>query len=389
MSSVNGVGSTPTFEKYQGSEKLAEKRVGEGSKKQGPQGVSGAGNQVGRRRLDVDGKRSSAGAKAQKADPFKEILKMLKGLIETLSAMITKLGGSASGETSSTATTTSGGGSAAGGSSGTANSATTSGTKTSLPSQPNASQTAISSVGSAGTSSVGNSGTTNSADASNGAATTDVDEVPSSNTSGASSASATQNPSQNSAIEAVGSSNDDLSAREESEAALVTTPSTTTVGDQRGEGLQALKDETGAVSVLTDDGFTIRADVKDQAWTISGPDGFATRIWGDPHVSESDGDTWDFLKQSTFIFGKNKVTVEVVPAQNGMTYSSRISVYSGDDRVTISGIETNKPTIDAVARDGEQHDAQLSDGDIFTRGNNTRGESWSKNVDGKKDVMGH
>jgi hypothetical protein len=168
-----------------------------------------------------------------------------------------------------------------------------------------------------------------------------------------------------------------------------TTTATQAATEVEDEGLQALKDETGAISVVTPDGFTVRAEGKDQAWTIMGPDGFKTRIWGDPHVSESDGDTWDFLEQSTFKFGKNKVTVEVVPAGNGATYSARITIYNGKDRVTISGINSDKPTIDAVARDGVQHDAQLSDGTIIDRGVNTRGESWSKTVDGKKDVMGH
>ncbi len=364
MSSVNGVGSTPTFEKYQGSEKLPEKRVGAGSKNQGSQGVGGAGSQISRRGLDGDGKKSAAGGKAQKADPFKQILKMLKGLLEALNVMIAKLSGSASSEapskakteatTNATNASSSGGVEAGGVSSSGATTSTGASTSTATNAPPTNSDGVV-------LNSIGDTSLTNTSEA-----TTPV-----------TTASSTDGLS------------DDLSVREESEATRAAIPATSNGEVQKGEGLQALKDETGAVSVLTDDGFTIRADVKDQAWTILGPDGFATRIWGDPHVTESDGDTWDFLKQSTFLFGKNKVTVEVVPAGNGMTYSSRISVYSGDDRVTISGIESNKPTIDAVARDGEQHDAQLSDGIVFTRRENTRGESWSQMVDGKKDVMGH
>ena len=365
MSSVNGLGSAPTFEKYQGSEKLTDNRVEGISKNQVPQGIRGAGSRIGRERLDVDGKKSSASGKAQKADSFKEILKMLKGLLETLSAMIAKLSGSATTNSSSQSTPSQ-----------TASSGTGSTNSSSVKDSTNATVAGDANVSSASVNS-GNEAAVSSTGSSTGSAT------------GSDFPSTIETSTGTSSAQGTVISNDDLSVREESESTVVSSTSTTSTSNQKGEGLQALKDETGAVSVLTDDGFTIRADVKDQAWTISGPDGFATRIWGDPHVSESDGDTWDFLKQSTFLFGKNKVTVEVVPAGNGLTYSSRISVYSGDERVTISGIETNKPSIDAVARDGEKHDAQLSDGVIFTRGSNTRGESWSQTVDGKKDVMGH
>jgi hypothetical protein len=158
---------------------------------------------------------------------------------------------------------------------------------------------------------------------------------------------------------------------------------------KQAKGMQALTDETGAISVLTEDGYTIKAEGKDQAWTITAPDGKSTRIWGDPHVYESDGDKWDFKDQSTFKFGKNKVTVETVPAGNGETFSARLTVYSGDERVTIDGIEANKPTLRAVSADGEQHDASLSDGTVYERGINTRGESWATVKDGKRDVQGN
>ncbi len=154
------------------------------------------------------------------------------------------------------------------------------------------------------------------------------------------------------------------------------------------KGMQALTDETGAISVLTEDGFTVKAEGKDQAWTIAAPDGATTRIWGDPHVYESDGNKWDFKDQSTFKFGKNKVTVETVPAGNGQNFSARLTVYSGDERVTIDGLQTDKPTLRAVSADGKQHDASLSDGTVYERGVTTRGESWATVKGGKRDVQG-
>jgi hypothetical protein len=154
------------------------------------------------------------------------------------------------------------------------------------------------------------------------------------------------------------------------------------------KGLQALTDDKGAISVLTPDGFTVVAEGRDQAWSIKDATGKATRIWGDPHVTESDGDSWMFKEQGSFLFGKNKVTVQTVPAGNGETYSSKITVYSGDERVSIDGIVKNKPQLVAVSSDGKQHDAQLNDGTVYERGVNSRGESWSTVKNGKKDVQG-
>ncbi len=153
-------------------------------------------------------------------------------------------------------------------------------------------------------------------------------------------------------------------------------------------GLQAIADEKGVVTVRTPDGYQIKTENKDQAWQIVGPDGRATRIWGDPHVKESDGTRWDFQKQSSFLFGANKITVETKPLANGKAVTSRITVYSGLERVTVAGIDSNKPFILAVSEDGKQHDDSLGDGDRFSRGLNKTGESWSRDVNGRKDVMG-
>ncbi len=151
--------------------------------------------------------------------------------------------------------------------------------------------------------------------------------------------------------------------------------------------LQALTDETGVITVRTPDGYTLKAEGKQQAWQIVGPEGRATRIWGDPHVSESDGKKWDFKEQSSFVFGTNKVTVETTPAGNGETLSRRITLYNGTERVTVAGIDTNKPFILGLAGDGKQHDDSLNDGTTYRRSLNKTGESWTKRVGGRNQVM--
>jgi hypothetical protein len=152
---------------------------------------------------------------------------------------------------------------------------------------------------------------------------------------------------------------------------------------RNGPLFDVTKNDAGMIAVRTVDGYIIRTEGRDQAWTITGPDGKTTRIWGDPHVQESDGDKWDFLTRSTFRFGVNKATVEVVPAGNGTTFSSRVTIYAGDERVTIDGIDKNKPEIVTVSRDGKQHDDGLADGISFTRGLDARGETWTSNQTNK------
>ena len=153
------------------------------------------------------------------------------------------------------------------------------------------------------------------------------------------------------------------------------------------KAMQAIADDSGAITVRTPDGYVVKAEGKEQAWSITGPDGKTTRIWGDPHVVESDGDRWDFKERGSFMFGANKITAETVPAGNGQTLSYRLTVYSGNERVTVGGINTNKPVIVAVGQDGKQHDDQLADGTQYTRSVGANGEAWSTIVNGKKKIM--
>ena len=152
-------------------------------------------------------------------------------------------------------------------------------------------------------------------------------------------------------------------------------------------GLQALTDEKGVITVRTPDGFKLKAEAREQAWQIIGPEGRATRIWGDPHVTESDGGKWDFKAQSSFVFGANKVTVETTPAKNGQTVSKRLTLYHGTERVTIGGIDTDRPFIVGLAQDGKQHDDSLSDGATYLRGMGKRGEVWATKAGGRSRVM--
>lgn len=140
------------------------------------------------------------------------------------------------------------------------------------------------------------------------------------------------------------------------------------------ENLSVATDLAGAPEIYTADGYVLRFEGKDMAWTITDPLGKINRIWGDPHVVESDGDTWDFKDRSTFLFGDNKVTVETVPFGNGQTLSSKVTVYNGNSRVTVSGVDQNKPIFEAIRNDGELDDSLRDDGDVFVLGKEDNGE---------------
>lgn len=143
--------------------------------------------------------------------------------------------------------------------------------------------------------------------------------------------------------------------------------------------LEAGINSQGNLSVNTQDGYQISCSGDKQTWYITDPSGKSTKIWGDPHVVESDGDTWDFQKQSSFLFGNNKVTVKTVPANNGTSahYTSEITIYNGQDRITISGIDTDNPTITGMGHDGKIHDFLTADGDHYRLAKEANGDdAW-------------
>ncbi len=161
-----------------------------------------------------------------------------------------------------------------------------------------------------------------------------------------------------------------------------------TAGSVQQSHFDVTQNDQGAIVVRTIDGYIVRAEGKDYAWSVTGPDGMTTRIWGDPHVTESDGGVWDFKERGTFFFGKNKITLEVAPYGKDKTVSGSIHLYAGDERVTIKGLNTNKPVISAVSHDGKQHDDSLADGIAYSRAVNKTGEAWRTKSGSKTVTMG-
>lgn len=132
---------------------------------------------------------------------------------------------------------------------------------------------------------------------------------------------------------------------------------------------------TGSGVITTPGGYKIEP-LSQFEWKITGPDGKETRVWGDPHVAEGDGGKWDFKRNSTFVLGDGtRINVNTAPYGNdGMTVTSSLEVISGNDRVTVSGIDKGKGVIGEVTQDGYAHANSFS-GDVFVMGSET--DDWS------------
>lgn len=131
--------------------------------------------------------------------------------------------------------------------------------------------------------------------------------------------------------------------------------------------LSVTKNEGNQINIETADGYKVNFSGKKEEWFILAPNGTSTRIWGDPHVVESDGTKWDFTKQSTFLFGNNKVTVETIPSEKNAkyTFTHRVTLHNGDNRITVTDVDKNKPTIEYWRFDAASHDAAQSDGIVY------------------------
>lgn len=100
--------------------------------------------------------------------------------------------------------------------------------------------------------------------------------------------------------------------------------------------------DDGTAKIRLGDKYTIDLKEGDQSFTIRNNEtGETTRIWGDPHVdSDGDGKTdFDFKKDMTFVLEDGtKITVNTVPADNGTTYSSALTITNGDNAIQVTGL---------------------------------------------------
>jgi hypothetical protein len=109
----------------------------------------------------------------------------------------------------------------------------------------------------------------------------------------------------------------------------------------------SMLDVDSSGKVTTAGGYTIEA-LNQFEWKISGPDGSATRVWGDPHVETSGktgGEKFDFKKDTTFVLPDGtKINVKCTPwtGNPNVTVTQSLEIIQGNDRVMVTDIDKGK-----------------------------------------------
>lgn len=126
---------------------------------------------------------------------------------------------------------------------------------------------------------------------------------------------------------------------------------------------------SGGQAVFENDNYRITAGDNNTVNIFNKKTGENYNIWGDPHVNIDGQHAFDFWGTTTFALEDGtKVTIETVPAGNGMTLASTVAITSGDYGVKISGVDTNKVgdlKIDEAAGWGETLDWTHDDGNVL------------------------
>jgi hypothetical protein len=121
-------------------------------------------------------------------------------------------------------------------------------------------------------------------------------------------------------------------------------------------------------------------------WKVTGPDGKNTRVWGDPHVAEGDGGTFDFKRDSAFVLGDGtRINVTTKPYGNGMTVTGQLDIVSGDSHVRVTDIDKGKGKVGKPTQDGLDEVVRFHSNpkaDVFRMGNET--DDWT--FDGKEII---
>ena len=127
-------------------------------------------------------------------------------------------------------------------------------------------------------------------------------------------------------------------------------------GPPAGQGL--VQNEDG--SVTTAGGYRISAEGNAE-WKIFGPDGAEyTRVWGDPHVNESDGTTWDFSQDGWFVLpdGTRILADTDFEAGRDQSRTTALQIFNGADHATIDCVSGDHPTT-SIERNGYTERARL------------------------------
>ncbi|HKR13341.1 MAG TPA: DUF1521 domain-containing protein [Pyrinomonadaceae bacterium] len=150
------------------------------------------------------------------------------------------------------------------------------------------------------------------------------------------------------------------------------------VREDRCHPTGSLKVDKESGVITTPGGYKIE-QLGQYEWKITGQDGKWTRIWGDPHVQESDrsgeATAWDFKRDSTFVLPDGtRINVTTKPFGKDMTVTSQLEVINGNDRVLVTDIDKGKGNVGEVTKDGLLHSRDRCGNDVIIMGCET--DDW-------------
>lgn len=146
-------------------------------------------------------------------------------------------------------------------------------------------------------------------------------------------------------------------------------------------------------SVKTPGGYTVVPGKKDHAWSVYSPgqspsDKPTSRIWGDPHVMEKDGTKWDFTKDSNFRLPDGTTILCDTSSDKGQSISKGLDIVSGDEHVSISGLDRNAPVTSAVGPASAEVKSRLqATQDTFTLGKDGDEVQWFRSRNGQVEGL--
>ncbi|MTI14102.1 DUF1521 domain-containing protein [Sansalvadorimonas verongulae] len=149
------------------------------------------------------------------------------------------------------------------------------------------------------------------------------------------------------------------------------------------ENTWTVNHDSSPKEIALDNGYKVQIHGEQESFSIVDANGNATKIWGDPHVSESDrgGDMqWDFQQDATFMLDDGtKITVKTKDlGRSGQldksVFADQLVITKGNQSVHVTDIAANNPQIGAPELNGGQLDADTNDGYIFKMGD--QADDW-------------
>jgi hypothetical protein len=141
--------------------------------------------------------------------------------------------------------------------------------------------------------------------------------------------------------------------------------------------------------ITTPGGFQIK-QIGQFEWSITGTDGKTTRVWGDPHVDESDGGKWDFKRSSTFVLADGtRINVTTTPweGDRSMTVTKKLDIINGNDRIEVTDIDKGKGKIGQVTKDGFAKVNDFYGRDVFIMANGET-DDWVLAGKSNREIIG-